>query len=149
SVFYGISRVPDLFAAGVASGGSPQPAIDTDRLFTANFTNAPVLWISAGAGDEAVAVQLKNGALNVGRRTSNNATNEAIQEWLSKHRREEFPTAIDCETNSPTFASCYWIQMVKFDVNERNDAVPSTQLKGATHAALDLGGFGYKSDDPG
>ena len=47
-VFYTISRIPDLWAAGLALGGSPQPAIDSDRLFTANFTNVPVLWVSAG-----------------------------------------------------------------------------------------------------
>ena len=38
-VFYAISRVPDLWAAGAAVGGSPKPAIDTSRIFAANFTN--------------------------------------------------------------------------------------------------------------
>jgi len=51
AVFYTISRVPDLWAAGIALGGSPQAAVDSDRLFTANFTNVPVLWVSAGADD--------------------------------------------------------------------------------------------------
>src|SRR5690348_669677 len=58
AVFYTISRVPDLWAAGVALGGSPQPAVDSDRLFTANFTNTPVLWISNGPEDEALAKKL-------------------------------------------------------------------------------------------
>ena len=58
-MFYTISRMPDLWAAGIAIEGSPQPAIDTDRLFAANFNNAPVLWASKGEGDEALAAKLK------------------------------------------------------------------------------------------
>src|SRR5262245_21487321 len=45
SVFYAISRMPDLWAAGIAVGGSPQPAIDSDRVFAGNFALAPVLWV--------------------------------------------------------------------------------------------------------
>src|SRR5262245_47085995 len=37
AVFYAISRIPDLWAAGVAIEGSPQPAIDSGRLYAANF----------------------------------------------------------------------------------------------------------------
>src|SRR2546423_1251938 len=39
AVFYPLSRTPDVWAAGIAIEGSPQPAVDTDRLFAANFTN--------------------------------------------------------------------------------------------------------------
>src|SRR5439155_19901484 len=46
AVFYSISRVPDLWAAAIAIDGSPQPAIDTNRIFAANFKNVPVLWVS-------------------------------------------------------------------------------------------------------
>ncbi|HEY2018310.1 MAG TPA: hypothetical protein VGH38_32620, partial [Bryobacteraceae bacterium] len=144
AVFYTISRVPDLWAAGVALGGSPEPAIDSDRIFAANFTNTPVLWVSAGANDQALAAQLKSAGLNLEWRSATGITNGAILEWLGKHRRVEFPREIDCETNSPAFARCYWIQMAKFDVNERNDVLPSTRLKGGSGAALDLGGFGFK-----
>ena len=52
-VFYAISRVPDLWAAGVALGGSPKAAIDTNRVYTANFTLVPVLWVSGEDGKEA------------------------------------------------------------------------------------------------
>jgi len=149
AVFYTISRVPDLWAAAVALGGSPQAAIDTGRIFTANFTNVPVLWVSAGANDEAFARQLKSAGLNVEWRGAAGVSNGAIFEWLASHRRDEFPAEIDCETNSPSFAHCYWIQMTKFDVNERNDVLPSTRLKGGSGAALDLGAFGWKGDDPG
>jgi len=148
-VFYTISRMPDLWAAAIALGGSPQPAIDTDRIFTANFTNVPVLWVSAGANDESMAAQLKAAGLNLEWRSGTATDNAAILDWLSKHRRDEFPAEIDCETNAPSFARCYWVRMDKFDVNERNDVLASTQLKAGSRAALDLGGFGFKPDDPG
>jgi predicted esterase len=149
AIFYTVSRVPDLWAAGVALGGSPQAAVDSDRLFTANFTNVPVLWVSAGADDQALAARLKNAGLNLEWRAANGTTNADLFAWLAKHQRDEFPNEIDCETNSPAFAHCYWIQMTKFDVNERNDVLPSTRIKAGASAALDLGGFGYKPGDPG
>ena len=149
AVFYTISRVPDLWAAGVAIGGSPQAAIDTDRIFTANFTNVPVLWVSAGKNDEALAGKLKSAALNVEWRSAPTVTNGSIVEWMARHRRDEFPAEIDCETNSPAFARCYWIQMTGFDASERNDVLDSTRIRAGSGAALDLGGFGWKADDPG
>jgi predicted esterase len=149
AVFYTISRVPDLWAAGLALGGSPEPAIDSDRIFAANFTNVPVLWVSGGANDQALAGKLQAAKLNVEWLSPAGATNAAVFAWLAKHRRDEFPAEIDCETNSPNFAHCYWIQLTKFDVNERNDVLPSTRLPAASKASLDLGGFGYKTDDPG
>jgi hypothetical protein len=149
TVFYAISRVPDLWAAGVAAGGSPQPAIDSDRIFAANFTNVPMLWISGEAGDAQLAAKLKEDGLNVEWRSAAGVTNTTVLEWLAQHRREAFPPAVDCETNSPAFARCYWIEMTKFDVNERNDVLPSTRILPSSGAALDLGGFGYRKDDPG
>jgi hypothetical protein len=56
---------------------------------------------------------------------------------------------IDCETNSPQFARCYWIQMTKFDAAERNDVLEQTRVVGGSGASLDLGAFGFKLDDPG
>jgi len=82
-------------------------------------------------------------------RVAAGVTNAAILEWLNGRKRDAFPTEIDCETNSPTFASCYWIQMTKFDAAERNDVLPATVVRGGSGASLDLGGFGYKLDDPG
>jgi predicted esterase len=149
AVFYTISRVPDLWAAGLALGGGPQPAIDTGRLFAANFTNTPVLWISNGADDQALAGKLRDSGLNLEWRSAAGATTGAAFEWLARHKREEFPVSIDCETNAPAFARCYWIQMTKFDPRERNDVLPSSVLRGGSGAALDLGGFGYKTTDPG
>jgi hypothetical protein len=147
-VFYAISRVPDLWAAGIALGGSPKPAIDTNRLFTANFTNVPVLWIG-DAGDQALAEKLKSAGLNLEWRLAKGVTNGDVFEWLAGHQRDEFPAAIDCETNSPAFARCYWIRMTKFDASERNDVLPSTRLAAGSGAALDLGAFSYSATDAG
>ncbi|HEY1339214.1 MAG TPA: hypothetical protein VGF59_16995, partial [Bryobacteraceae bacterium] len=149
AVFYTISRTPDLWAAGVALGGSPQPAVDTDRIYSANFALTPVLWVSAGAGDQALADKLKTAGLNLEWRAATGATPDEMLDWLIKHAREDFPREIGCETNSPAFASCYWIRMTKFDAAERNDVLAPTRIPASSGAALDLGGFGFKPDDPG
>ena len=149
AVWYAISRVPDLWAAGAALGGSPKAAIDTGRIFATNFSNVPVLWVSDAPG-EALAQKLKAAGLNVEWRPATTAASvSGVFQWLGQHQRQEFPLSIDCETNSPTFARCYWIQMTKFDPAERNDVLPSTRIPGGTGAALDLGGFSFKLDDAG
>jgi hypothetical protein len=149
AVFYAISRTPDLWAGGLAIEGSPQPAIDSGRLYAANFRNVPVLWASKGEADRALASKLKEAGLNVEWRSSDGLSPAAVFEWLRARRRDAFPAAIDCETSSPQFAQCYWIQMTKLDAAERNDVVPSSRMEGAQTASLDLGGFGYKPDEPG
>jgi predicted esterase len=149
AVFYTIARIPDRWAAGVALGGSPKAALETNRVFSANFTNAPVLWASSGPDDEALAQKLKTAGLNLEWRSTTGLTNNDILQWLSTHTRDEFPLNIDCETNSPAFASCYWIQMTRFDAGERNDVLPLSVVAGESAAALDLGGFGYHAADPG
>lgn len=148
-VFFAISRVPDVWAAAVALGGSPQPAIDSDLFFAANFTNLPVLWISPTADDQPLAGKLQASGIPVEWRLREQVQMSAVFDWLAKHAREQNPPAIDCETNSPTFASCYWIRMTKFDAGERNDVLPSSRMEPRRIAALDLGGFGYQADDPG
>jgi hypothetical protein len=148
-VFYAPSQMPDLWAAGAALGGSPKAALDTNRIFTSNFALVPVLWIS---GDDAKPMVEKLTAAKINlewQPASSGANASALFQWLAQHKREAFPLSIDCETNSPTFARCYWIQPTKFDANERNDVLPSTRIPGGTGAALDLGGFTFKKDDPG
>ena len=149
AVFYTISRVPDLWAAAVTLGGSPMPAIDSERLYAANFSNVPVLWISAGTNDETLAGQLKQAGLNVEHQSDGKVTVAAVFDWLTRHVREEFPSSIDCETNSPAFARCYWITATRFDGGERNDVLPSSRIEPHISPSLDLGGFGFKTDDPG
>ena len=148
-VFYAISRIPDLCAAGLALGGSPKPALDTGRIFAANFTDTPVLWISDGAQDAALAAQLKTAGLNLEWRNAKNMSIAQVFADLLKHTRQQFPDDADCETNSPTFAHCYWMEPTKFDVSERNEVLPPSRLALGSGAALDFGEFGYKTDDPG
>jgi predicted esterase len=149
AVFYTISRLPDLWAAAVAIEGSPQPALDTNRIFAANFTNVPVLWLSSAPDAETLAARLKTAGMHMEWRSTQGTTDAVIFDWLTQHQREAFPTGIDCETNAPTFASCYWIQMTKFDPAERNDVLPGTLIPGGSPASLDLGIFSYPLDDPG
>jgi hypothetical protein len=144
AVFYALSRLPDVFAAAVAVEGSPQPAIDTGRLYAANFRNAPVLWITKDPAD-AKHFQV----LNITWKSAAGLAPPAVLDWLAQHRREAFPSEIDCETNSPQFARCFWIEMTKFDPAERNDVLASTRVEPTVTPALDLGGFGYKPDEPG
>ena len=149
-VFYTVSRIPDLWAAAIAIEGSPEAAIDTDRIFSSNFLHVPVLWVGNGPDDQALAAKLKGAGLNLEWRAADKSfTDAALLDWLGGHKREEFPTEIDCETNSPAFAGCYWIRMTKFDAGERNDVLPSTRIPAAAGAALDLGGFGFKMTEPG
>jgi hypothetical protein len=148
-VFYAISRTPDVWAAGLALGGSPQPAIDSGRVYAINFKNAPVLWVGANADDQALAGKLKDGGLNLEYRPAENLPMAALFQWLAGHTRADFPDSIDCETNSPKFASCWWVRMMVFDVNERNDILPTTLIPPNSGATLDLGDFTYKKDDPG
>jgi predicted esterase len=148
AVFYAISRVPDLWAAGLALGGSPQAALDTNHIYASNFTLTPVLWAGNGANDQALAAKLQSAGANLEFRTAT-TTMASVFEWLARHTRQEFPASIDCETNSPVFARCSWIRMTKFDLAERNDVLPTTLIPGGTGAALDLGAFGYANNDPG
>jgi len=148
-VFYDISRIPDRWTAGVALGGSPKGAIDTNRIFAVNFTGTPVLWASNGANDPDYAERLKIAGLKIEWRSSAGLNNRAVLEWLAAHVRAEHPLTADCETNSPVFASCFWVQLQKFDPAERNDVLPMTLIPGDSGSALDLGGFGYRADDPG
>jgi hypothetical protein len=149
AVFYVISRVPDLWAAGLALGGSPKPALDTGRIFAVNFSDAPVLWIGDGAGDSELTAQLKSAGLNVEWRSARNVSIAQVFATLLQHVHTEFPDHADCETNAPKFAHCYWMEPTKFDVAERNEVLSSSRIALGSGASLDLGEFGYKLDDPG
>ena len=149
SVFYAISRLPDLFAAGIAIGGSPQTALSTGHVYGVNFGNSPVLWVTENESDETTAQKLKAAGMWMEWRPAGGLKNSDVFAWLAGHTREAFPLDVDCETDSPSFASCFWLAPGKFDVNERNDVLPHTLIAAAAPAALDLGAFGYKPDDAG
>ena len=148
-VFYVISRLPDLFAAGIAIGGSPEAALATGRIYTVNFSNCPVLWVTGNDADEAMAQKLKGAGMWMEWRSAPETKNADVFSWLAARTRDPFPLDVDCETDSPTFASCFWLTPGKFDVSESNDLLPRTLVATATPAALDLGAFGYRPDDPG
>lgn len=157
AVFYAISRIPDLWAAGLALGGSPKPAVDTGRIFAANFTDTPVLWMtnetgngsSEGAGDSEFAAKLKAAGMNLEWRNAKNFTIAQVFGALLQHTRQEFPADADCETNSPTFSRCFWMEPTKFDATERNEVLPPSRIVFGSGASLDLGEFGYKTSDAG
>ena len=83
AVFYTISRVPDLWAAGAALGGSPKAAIDTNASSPPNFTNVPVLWISGDDG-KPMAEKLSAAKLNVECQSAAAGANAAaLLKWLA------------------------------------------------------------------
>jgi hypothetical protein len=148
AVFYAASRTPDVWAAALALGGSAQPAIDSGRIFTANFTNAPLLWVGT-PDDEQTAKRLREAGMNLEWRPVAGLAVDAVFQWLAAHKRTDLPLSIDCETDSPAFARCYWIQLTRLDAGERNAVLPSTLVPGSSGASLDLGPFTFKLDDPG
>ena len=73
-----------------------------------------------------------------------------IFEWLSAHQRDAFPAKVDCETGSPQFTHCYWVEVTKFDPAESNDVLDSTRVAPlGSGAVLAIGPFGYNPADPG
>ena len=115
ALFYVASRMPDLWAAAVALGGTPRPAIDSNRLYAANTTLVPVLWLFADKAQETLAQRMKAAGYNLEWKVEPAANPQQILEWLAARRRDEFPASIDCETGTPAFPRCYWIEVTKFD----------------------------------
>ena len=102
AVFYAISRVPDLWAAGAALGGSPKAALDSNRLFTANFTLVPVLWI-AGDDTKPMVEKLTAAKLNLEwQPASDGAGAVVVIEWLARHQRDAFPPVSYTHLTLPT-----------------------------------------------
>jgi hypothetical protein len=148
SVFYIASRWPGPWAAAAGLGGTPRPAIDSNRLFGINTKLVPVLWITGKNNDAAPLLEkLKATEYNVEARES--ATPQEVFGWLAAHQREEAPAEVDCETDSPAFSRCYWIEMTKFDASERNDVLTTTRVLAGAGASLDLGGFGFNTQAEG
>ncbi len=149
-LFYVAGRMPDLWAAAVAVGGSPRAAIDSNRLFAANTTNLPVLWLFANKEEEPLGKKLQSAGFNLEWRELADAKPATIFEWLSAHQRDAFPAKVDCETGSPQFTHCYWVEVTKFDPAESNDVLDSTRVAPlGSGAVLAIGPFGYNPADPG
>jgi hypothetical protein len=150
AVFYLASRWPEPWAAAAALAGSARPAIDTNRLFGINTALVPVLWIT-GKNPEAASLVEKMKAAKYNLEAPEAASPSEIFNWLAAHHSLPVPPEVDCETDSPAFPRCYWIEMTKFDAAERNDVLTSTRVQAGSGAALDLGGFGFnpQADGPG
>lgn len=150
-VFYAVSRRPDLWAAALAAGGNPDLAIETNRLFGANAGMVPILWAvlapdQARAEADRVKLAAKGFNIELGVRQMNLV---AVFDWLAAHKSDPYPSKVDCETGSPAFARCYWLQIAKFDPTSRNDVLPQSRVAPGPGAYLAVGGFGYTLDDPG
>jgi len=149
-LFYMAARMPDMWAAAAAVGGSPRSAIDSNRLFAANTTNLPVLWLFSNKEEEPLGKKLEAAGFHLEFHESATATPAGIFEWLGTHQRDPFPTTADCETGSPLFAHCYWVEVTRFDPAEANDVLDSTRVQPlGSGATLAIGPFGYSPSDPG
>ena len=150
AVFYVATRIPDVWAAAVAAGGTPRAAIDSNRVYAANTTNLPVLWLFADKKEGALGQKLKSAGYNLEWREEPAAKASQIFDFLAAHQRDPYPATADCETGTPLFASCYWVEMTKFDPTERNDVLDSTRVQPiGSGASLALGPFGYDPAAPG
>lgn len=151
-VFYLASRVPDLWTAAVAVEGSPRAAMASNRLFGANTSLVPILW-SVRLSDHATALPLSQtlttAGYNVQLQSSAGIAIDHVLEWLAKHRREEFPRKVDCESGDNRFGRCYWVEMTRFDPSLRNDVLRSTRVPPGTRAFLSIGSFGFNPSAPG
>lgn len=147
AVFYVRGRMPHLWAAAAALGGSPKAAIDSNRLFAANVQLVPMLW--ATAADDGSSQRLRAAGYPVVVRPQSETGLAGIFDFLEPHRRDPAPETVDCETGSLAFLRCYWVEITKVDPSLRNDAVPVTRVPPGSGASLALGRFGFDPSRPG
>lgn len=150
SVFYAASRAPYLFTAALAIGGSPKPAIDSDRIYGANTVNTPVAWaLSSDERTESAALRQRLTTAGFNLTVLEAPTVGSALDFLAKQLYTPVPRKIDCETGNPTMARCYWVRMTAFDPSLRNDALPSSRVNADSPASLEFGPFGYQPSKPG
>ncbi len=150
ALFYVTSRMPDLWAAAVAAGGSPRAAIDSNRLFAANTTNLPILWLFADKQEEPLGKKLQSAGLNLEWREPAAAkpaedfrlAGHACARSISHYRR--------LRNRQRGFAHCYWMEITKFDPAESNDVLDSTRVAPlGSSATLAIGPFGFDPAEAG
>src|SRR5206468_6471774 len=120
--------------------------IQSYKLYGANTQAAPLLWVAPAAEVDMFRQKLSQAEFNFETRAE--AGNDVF-EWLAGHQRAPFPATVDCETGTPAFARCYWIEMTKFDPKKRNDVLKSTRVMAGSGASLAFGPFGYDPQAPG
>lgn len=148
AVFFAASRRPDLFAAALSFGGDPKAAIDTGQMFGANTALVPLLWVTSAGVVEKSRAKLAAAGFNLEPQPEGLTVEQAFA-WLARHTRDAVPEKVDCETGSPAFSRCYWVDIAKFDPAQRNDVLPSTRVMPGSGAGLDVGAFGFRVGAPG
>ena len=151
AAFYAVSRRPDLWTAALAAGDNIEPAIETNRLFGANAHLIPMLWLVSPQGQDelqTVRVKLTAKGFDLELRATPMTVEQAF-DWLAGHQRYPYPPKIDCETGSPEFARCYWLEITRFDAAARNDVLLSSRIAPGPGAHLAFGPFGFDADAPG
>jgi pimeloyl-ACP methyl ester carboxylesterase len=146
AAFFLASRLPDLWRGVLAIEGSPQAAIDSNRFYAGNTLLVPIRWVVRPESQphlEPLGQRLRAAGVNVEMISAAGLTMGQILDWLSAQHRDRWPLKVDCETGSPAFARCYWVEMTKFDPAQRNDAVPSTRVAPGAGAVLAFGPFGF------
>src|SRR5260370_38340735 len=81
--------------------------------------------------------------------TPEKATPAEAVEFLAGHRRDRFPSKLDCETGSTVFSRCYWVEVTKFNGAKRNDAFRTSRINADFTASLELGAFAFNLDTKG
>jgi len=142
AVFYARGRVPHLWAAAFAALGDPTPAIDSNRLFTANAELVPLLW-AGRPDDELVREKLRLAGYPFEWRDAAQIKSGEEASYLASRARPANPPRIDCETGNLAFARCYWLEITKPDPARRNDVLARSRVTPGSGAFLALGGFGY------
>lgn len=146
--FYAASRSPALFAGAVALGGNPKSAIDSNRLFGGNTANTPVFWVGPQGNRELLnLVRTRLRAAEF--RYQEVATPADAIARLGELKFDPFPVATDCETGSPLFGRCFWVEILSLDAAKRNDAFRTTRVQPGSGASLGIGPFGYDPAVPG
>jgi hypothetical protein len=146
--FYAASRSPALFAGTLAFGGNPKIAIDSNRLFGGNTVETPVYWVQPQGNKDALNV-MRSRLTASGFRYEVLDTLEAGLAKMGERVQESYPTTVDCESGSPAFGRCFWLEIVGLDAAKRNDAFPSTRVTPGSGASLGIGPFGYDPGAPG
>ena len=133
----------------IAIEGSPQPAIDTDRIFAANFTNVPVLWISAAAADQEFAGRLKGAGLNIEWRSAAGLADTADFRVAGEAPARRVSAGDRLRDELSDLCALLLDPDHEVRCRRAQRRTRSTRLAPAPVPSLDLGGFGYKLSEPG